>query len=130
MCSSLKIIVLSEDLILWYYVLSLRLYICLWMYWITQHCDYHVLVLTMLYPINDLNLNLNFKRLKFIYSVQRPVSLASISGLYVISEAAFTIALLGGLLYNFKYKYRDIHSNWHFIMFINNLKFWKLSHLK
>jgi len=41
--SSLKIIVLSEDLILWYYVLSLCL--CLWMYWITQHCDYDVHVL-------------------------------------------------------------------------------------
>jgi hypothetical protein len=40
----LKIIVLSEDLILWYYVSSL--FICLWMYWITQHCDYDVHVLS------------------------------------------------------------------------------------
>jgi hypothetical protein len=32
--------------------------------------------------------------------VQRPVSSASFSGLCVILEAAFTIALLGVLLYN------------------------------
>ena len=38
-----------------------------------------------------------------IIKVQRPVSSAYISGLYVISEAAFTIALLGVVLYNFKY---------------------------
>jgi hypothetical protein len=43
MCSSLKIIVLSEDLILWYYLYVV--YICLWMYWIMQHCDYDVHVL-------------------------------------------------------------------------------------
>jgi hypothetical protein len=34
-----------------------------------------------------------------IIKVQRPVSSASISGLYVILEAAFTIALLGLLLH-------------------------------
>jgi hypothetical protein len=45
----------------------------------------------------------NSKRLKFIYSVQRPVSSASIIGLYVISKAAFTIALLGVLLYKLFY---------------------------
>jgi len=38
-----------------------------------------------------------------IIKVQRPVSLASISGLYVILEAAFTIALLGVLLYKYNY---------------------------
>jgi hypothetical protein len=37
-----------------------------------------------------------------IIKVQRPVSSASISSLYVILEAAFTTALLGVLLYNFK----------------------------
>jgi hypothetical protein len=36
-----------------------------------------------------------------IIKVQRPVSSASISGLYVILEAAFTIALLGVLLYHY-----------------------------
>jgi hypothetical protein len=35
-----------------------------------------------------------------IIKVQRPVSSAAISGLYVKIEAAFTIALLGVLLYN------------------------------
>jgi hypothetical protein len=34
-----------------------------------------------------------------IIKVQRPVSSASISGLYVTLEVAFTIALLGVLLY-------------------------------
>jgi hypothetical protein len=38
-----------------------------------------------------------------IIKVQRPVSSASISGLYVILEAAFTIALLGVLLYKLHY---------------------------
>jgi hypothetical protein len=33
--------------------------------------------------------------------VQRPVASASISGLYVILKAAFTIALLGVLLYKY-----------------------------
>jgi len=36
-----------------------------------------------------------------IIKVQRPVSSASISGLSVILEAAFTIALLGVLLYKY-----------------------------
>jgi hypothetical protein len=35
-----------------------------------------------------------------IIKVHRPVSSASITGLYVISEVAFTIALLGVLLYD------------------------------
>ena len=38
-----------------------------------------------------------------ICSVLRPVSSATITGLYVISEAAFTIAFLGVLLYKFGY---------------------------
>jgi hypothetical protein len=46
-----------------------------------------------------------------IIKVQRPVSSAPISGLYVILEAAFTIALLGVLLYKIKgndeYEYSD-----------------------
>ena len=37
-----------------------------------------------------------------IIKVQRPVSSAPISGLYVILEAVFTIALLGVLLYKIK----------------------------
>jgi hypothetical protein len=37
-----------------------------------------------------------------IIKVQRPVPSASISGLYVILEAAFTIALLVVLLYKYK----------------------------
>ena len=36
-----------------------------------------------------------------IIKLQRPVSSAYISGLYVILEAAFTIALLGVLLYKY-----------------------------
>ena len=36
-----------------------------------------------------------------IIKVQRPVSSTSITGLYVISEATFTIALLGVLLYKY-----------------------------
>jgi hypothetical protein len=52
MCSSLKIIILSEDLILWYYVLSLFIYAC-------ECIGLHniVIMMYMLYPINDLNLN-------------------------------------------------------------------------
>ena len=54
--------------------------------------------------------------------VQRPVSSASISGLYVILEAAFTIALLGLLLYNILYNERvdnlpvcqALCEGWHF----------------
>ena len=46
-----------------------------------------------------------------IIKVQRPVSSAPISGLYVILEAVFTIALLGVLLYKIKgndeYEYSD-----------------------
>jgi hypothetical protein len=49
MYSSLKIIVLSEDLILWYYVLSLCLYMFIYVLDHTslklQHCDYDVHVL-------------------------------------------------------------------------------------
>jgi hypothetical protein len=45
---------------------------------------------------------------KFIYSVQRPVSSASITGLYMISEAAFKIALLGVLLYNIEIIFQNL----------------------
>ena len=47
--------------------------------------------------------------------VQRPVPLASISGLYVILEAAFTIALLGVLLYN--YRCDTSHDHGHHVRF-------------
>jgi hypothetical protein len=47
--------------------------------------------------VNDIYL---VSKMGQIIKVQRPVSSASISGLYVILEAAFTIALLGVLLYN------------------------------
>ena len=48
--------------------------------------------------VNDIYL---VSKMGQIIKVQRPVSSASITGLYVISEAAFTVALLGVLLYNF-----------------------------
>jgi hypothetical protein len=48
--------------------------------------------------VNDINL---VPKMGQIIKVQRPVSSASISGLYVILEAAFKIALLGVLLYNY-----------------------------
>jgi len=47
--------------------------------------------------VNDINL---VPKMGQIIKVQWPVSSACISGLYVILEAAFTIALLGVLLYN------------------------------
>jgi hypothetical protein len=47
--------------------------------------------------VNDIYL---VSKMGQIIKVQRPVSSASITGLYVISEAAFTVALLGVLLYN------------------------------
>ena len=59
--------------------------------------------------VNDINL---VPKMGQIIKVQRPVSPASINGLYhrplisslyVILEAAFTIALLGVLLYKCKY---------------------------
>ena len=50
--------------------------------------------------VNDINL---VPKMGQIIKVQQPVSSASISGLYVILEAAFTIALLGVLLYNMWY---------------------------
>ena len=53
--------------------------------------------------VNDINL---VPKMGQIIKVQRPVSSASISGLYVILEAAFTIALLGLLLYNILYNER------------------------
>ena len=46
--------------------------------------------------VNDINL---VPKMGQIIKVQRPVSSAPISGMYVILEAAFTIALLGSLLY-------------------------------
>jgi hypothetical protein len=52
--------------------------------------------------VNDINL---VPKMGQIIKVQRPVSSASISGPYVILEAAFTIALLGLLLYNILYNY-------------------------
>jgi hypothetical protein len=50
--------------------------------------------------VNDINL---VPKMGQIIKVQQPVSSTSISGLYVILEAAFTIALLGVLLYNMWY---------------------------
>ena len=50
--------------------------------------------------VNDINL---VPKMGQIIKVQQPVSSASISGLYVILEAAFTIAFLGVLLYNMWY---------------------------
>jgi hypothetical protein len=47
--------------------------------------------------VNDINL---IPKMGQIIKVQRPVSSAPISGLYVILEAAFTVALLGVLFYN------------------------------
>ena len=47
--------------------------------------------------VNDINL---VPKMGQIIKVQQPVSSASIRGLYVILEAAFSIALLGVLLYN------------------------------
>ena len=49
--------------------------------------------------VNDIYL---VSKMGQIIKVHRPVSSASITGLYVISEAAFTIALLGVLLYNWR----------------------------
>ena len=50
--------------------------------------------------VNDINL---VPKMGLIIKVQRPVSSASITGLYVISGAAFTIALLGVLLHKISY---------------------------
>ena len=49
--------------------------------------------------VNDINL---VPKMIQTIKVQRPVSSASISGLYVILEAVFTIALLGVFLCNTK----------------------------
>jgi hypothetical protein len=49
-----------------------------------------------------------------IIKVQRPVSSTSITGLYVISEATFTIALLGVLLY--KYIYLHVSNGSKFVL--------------
>jgi hypothetical protein len=54
------------------------------------------------FPVNGINL---VPKMGQIIKIQRSVSSASITGLYVILEAAFTIALLGVLLYNSIYKY-------------------------
>ena len=51
--------------------------------------------------VNDINL---VPKMGQIIKVQRPVSSAPINGLYVILEAAFTIALLGVLLYKYEYE--------------------------
>ena len=62
--------------------------------------------------VNDINL---VPKMGQIIKVQRAVSSAPINGLYVILEAAFTIALLGVLLYNYRYRYGYI-----FILFTLN----------
>jgi len=49
--------------------------------------------------VNDINL---VPKMGQIIKVQRPVSSVPINGLYVILEAAFTIALLGVLLYKYE----------------------------
>jgi hypothetical protein len=85
MCSSLKIIVLSEDLILWYYVLSLCL-LCLWMYWITQHCDYDVHVLS--YALSNKWFEFEFELKIYISELS---SIIPISIQVLISDLVFPV---------------------------------------
>jgi hypothetical protein len=61
-----------------------------------MHCSNNSeIIVREMYYVNDINL---VPKMGQIIKVQRPVSSASISGLYVILEAAFTIALLGGII--------------------------------
>ncbi len=59
--------------------------------------------------VNDIYL---VSKMGQIIKVQRPVSSASITGLYVILEATFTIALLGVLLYNNIYLHITLWDPW------------------